>query len=124
MVHYGEPETTGSDPRRPITGQGSTPQDAAAWIGGPVTGEVAWIGMPAANTWIGGGMAQDGWIGVATEQTRARETSAVRERQQLASRDLVRTQGHGRGRAGRPVDRAKLPPFLQSHPRFRGAYPD
>ncbi|HEX9107812.1 MAG TPA: hypothetical protein VF832_11300 [Longimicrobiales bacterium] len=114
-MHYGEPETP-RDSRQPIGLVGGMPQDGAGWIGSPAPSAVTWIGMPAAQGWVGGGQVQDTWIGV--EQSRP-QTTTPRERQQLAGRDLVRTD-RGRGRGGRPVDRAKLPPFLQSHPRFRG----
>ena len=115
-MHYGEPETP-RDPRPPIGAIGATPQDSAGWIGGRGPSAVTWIGMPASQGWLGSAPAQDTWIGV--EQARA-PLPSPRERQQLAVRDMVRTMDRGRGANSRPVDRAKLPPFLQSHPRFRG----
>ncbi len=114
-MHHGEPETP-RDPRQPIGATGAMPQDSAGWIGGPVPGAVTWIGMPAAPGWVGGAPVQDTWIGA--EQSRP-QAQSPRERQPIG-RDMVRTVDSGRGRGGRPVDRAKLPPFLQAHPRFRG----
>ncbi len=115
MVHYGEPDTPRSDPRQPL---GATPREGEGWIGGPVPGAVTWIGMPVSEGWIGGARAaQDVWIGA--EQSRP-QGPPPRSRQPLAEREVVRAVDRGRGGTGRPVDRAKLPPFLQAHPRFRG----